>query len=254
MYHTTIFPSDMRRGLFNYRFLIAYLISIAILLRPLIEPLRLSTAPLSFIYLQSLPFGLSDYTPFAALFCVIPFADSFCEDYNSGYINPIVQRIGIKRYAWQKCLSTALSGGILMGLVVLSVLLFCFFAADAPDNAETVRFLSQSLWGRLNLLLRWNGLGFLALRVLFAFLFGCLWASVGLCISTMVINRYVTFIAPFVIYQSLWFLISDGSWNPVYLFRGDAAPSVGFVVCYQLIFTGICTAISTYRIRKKVSL
>lgn len=254
MSNTTIIRSDMRRVFLNYRFFIAYLISIAILLRPLIELLLLRTTSLTFIYLQSLPFGLSDYTPFAALFCVIPFADSFCEDYNSGYINPIVQRIGVKRYAWQKCLSTALSGGILMGLVVLSVLLFCFFAADAPDNAETVRFLSQSLWGRQNLLLRWSGLGFLALRVLFAFLFGTLWASVGLCISTMVVNRYVTFIAPFVIYQSLWFLISDGPWNPVYSFRGDTAPSVSFVVYYQLIFTGICTAISIYKIRRKVSL
>lgn len=250
----SVFQSDLRRIFSNPKIYISFLLSLSILLRPLAETLYLGSGPYSFVYLQSLPFGLSDYTPFAAIFCVIPFSDSFCEDYNFRFTNAIISRISPKKYARQRSLSTALAGGFLMGAVVFTVLLICFFAADTPDTAETVRFLSQSLWAEMDVLVRYHGLAFFAYRVLFGFLFGCLWASVGLCISTIVTNRYVTFVAPFVIYQTSWFLIDNLSLNPVQNLRGDYAYSVGFVIVYQLILIGICISLSSYGIWKKVTL
>ena len=249
-----LIKSDFRRIFSNHKLYISYLISIAILLRPLIETLTEGGGKYSFLYLQSMPFGLSDYTPFAAIFCVLPFADSFCEDYNSGYIHSIVLRIGSKKYALQRFITTAFSGGLLTGFTVFTVLLTCYIAAEVPDTADTVVFMQNTLWYKNGILLRYNGLLFFAYRVLFAFLFGCLWASIGLCISTLVINRYITFVAPFVLYQVLWTLIDKASLNPAYALRGDYSPSALFLVCYQLIQIALCALYSTYRIRKRTIL
>ena len=93
----------------------------------------------------SVSFGLSDYTPFAAIFCVLPFADSFCQDYKSGYINCIVARTGVKKYLRQRTLSVSLSGGILMGTVVFSIIIVCALLANQPDTLETTEFMGNSM-------------------------------------------------------------------------------------------------------------
>lgn len=247
-----LFRVDLKRIFTNPKIYISIFISLGILLRPLIETISGGGAG-TFLTLQTLPFGLSDYSPFAAIFCVLPFSDSFCEDYNSGITVPIVQRIGVNRYALGRCASVALSGGITMGLIVLITLSICFVLASEPDIFESVRFWIEgnSLWYRMDLLFRFRGLGVMGFRVLFGFLFGCVWAMVGLAISTLVVNRYITYVAPFVIYQAGWFLIK-GNWNPVKLLRGDYAPSVFHIIIIQLTVAGICGAFSYFRIRKKV--
>lgn len=244
---------DLKRIFTDPKMYVSIIISLAILLRPLIETISDGGAG-TFLTLQTLPFGLSDYSPFAAIFCVLPFADSFCEDYNSGFAAPIVQRIGVRRYALGRCASVALSGGITMGVIVLITLGTCFALASEPDTFESVQFWIEgnSLWYRMDLLFRNHGLGIMAYRVLFGFLFGCAWAMVGLAISTMVVNRYITYVAPFVIYQAGWFLIK-GNWNPVKLLRGDYASSVFYVIFVQLTVIGICGAFSYFRIKKKVT-
>lgn len=243
---------DLKRFFTGSRLYISLFVSLAILLRPLIETIVTGGSG-TFLTLQTLPFGLSDYSPFAAIFCVLPFSDSFCEDYNSGIAVSIAQRIGPRRYALGRCASVALSGGITMGLIVWITLSLCFVLATEPDTAESVQFFiaGNSLWYRMDLLFRFHGLGVMGFRVLFGFLFGCVWAMVGLVISTLAVNRYITYVAPFVIYQAGWFLI-DGDWNPVRLLRGDYMPSVLHVIFIQITVTGICSAFSYFQIRKKV--
>lgn len=243
---------ELRRIFKGPKIYISICISLAILLRPLIETIAGGGGG-TFLTLQTLPFGLSDFSPFAAIFCVLPFADSYCEDYNTGLITSIVQRVGIRHYALERCFSVALSGGIAMGITVLITLGTCFILAEEPDNYESVRFFIEgnSLWYRMDLLFRYHGLGVLCYRVLFGFLFGCVWATVGLAISTMVINQYITVIAPFVIYQIGWFLVK-GSCNPVKLLRGDYVPSVSYLVCCQLAVIGVCSVFSYFRIKKRV--
>lgn len=244
--------TELARMLTGPRLYLCIGISLAVLLRPLVETLSGGGGG-TFLTLQTLPFGLSDYSPFAAIFCVVPFADSFCEDCQSGVIVPMVQRVGFRRYALSRCLSVGLSGGIMMSLTVLITLLTCFFTAEEPDTTETVQFwiYGNSLWYRLGILFRWKGLGVLAIRVLFGFLFGCAWAMVGLAVSTLVANRYITFVAPFVIYQIGWFL-ADGDANPVKLLRGDYAPSVLYVVGVQLTLAGMCGIFAYFRMKKRV--
>ena len=246
--------ADFRRIIISSRFWVAFVIAMFILLRPLYGTFGAEETA-SFLNLMTAPFGVSDFSPFAAVFAVIPFADSFCVDYLSGYINSTVTRIGVRRYSRQKCFTTALSGGILMGFVVMTTLCVCAFIATEPDTPETVYFLAGSLWDRMGLTLGYSRIVLALLKILLGFLFGCLWALVGLCVSVFVTNRYVTLIAPFAIYQFLWFLLEESPFNPVYVFRGDSTliPSFSFILIYQGSLIMICSIISIIGIRKKVT-
>lgn len=246
-----LIKNDIRRAFMSYRFYVAVAVALTILLRPLAEVLP-GGGELPFIYLQQLPFGLSDYTPFAAIFCVLPFADSFCDDYASGYVYAITSRIGPKHYARQRFISNALMGGITQGVIVAIALFVCYFGAGAPDTLESVAFMQGTPWYELDLLLRFHGALFIALRVLLAFLFGCLWASVGLCVSAFSTNRYITLVAPFVLYQLLWRLIDSPLFNPVEALGGNSVPSLLFLVVYQLVLITICGIIAVKRIKKRI--
>lgn len=247
--------NDIKRFLRSPKIYLAFAISFMVLVRPLWGTYSQKASGTVAQFL-SVPFGMSDFSPFAALFCVFPFADSFCEDYNSGIIQSVVVRVGPKKYSSQRGLSVALSGGLLMSSVVLAVILICVFLADQPETVASSQFMYKSIWARMDLVLRYHGFFFLSFKVLIAFLFGCLWGLVGLAISVFITNRYVTYIAPFVLYQICWFLLEGSAFNPVYMLRGDAEfiPSLGFLFCYQILLIIICYSLSIVGIQKKVSL
>lgn len=188
----------------------------------------------------------SDFTPFAAIFCVLPFSESFCEDLNSGFYIEIINRIGTRRYAFNRCISVAVSGGLTTALTILIAILACVVGGTLPDTENTVMPLMNSVWAKMGIVLTANGALMYALKVFTAFLFGMLWALVGLTISVLIPNRYVTLVAPFVIYQGLWYLLDERAINPVYMLRGDSdfIPSFAFLVIYQLICIMVCALIS----------
>ena len=67
------------------------------------------------------------------------------------------------------------------------------------------------------------GLGaMVAVKVLLGFLFGAAWALVGLAFAVWMPNKYVSLIAPFVLYESLYILMPN-CLNPAVLVRGDDA-------------------------------
>lgn len=95
------FKCDLKRVFHGTGFYLAFLISIVALLRPL-HGAFVEKMDGTFFQFLSVPLAGSDFTPFAALFCVIPYAWSFCDDYNTGYIKNIISRIGIKKYSLQR--------------------------------------------------------------------------------------------------------------------------------------------------------
>lgn len=232
---------------------ISFVLSMIILLHPF-KGIWNEKTPATFMQLLSMPFGISDFPPFAAIFCVIPFAGSFCEDYNSGYINFTILRTGVSKYAFQRCTTVLLSGGILMSSVVSATIAVCAVLANAPDTEETIAFMRHTIWAREGVILMCHGLIFSILKILLAFLFGAVWAGVGLVISVLSANSYVTYICPFVIYQILWFALEGSAFNPEYYLRGDAdfIPSFGFAVIYQSILIAICFLVSFKGIRERV--
>ncbi len=245
--------SDFRRIFRSPRFYLALGISLAILLRPLEQVVRYKVGG-TFLEMLSIPFALSDFMPFAAIFCVLPFADSFCEDYRSGYVRAAALRVGIKRYAWQRCLTVLLSGALLMAAAVGITLLVCAFLTTVPETEESAQFLRHSVWAKMGVLTERQWI-MAILRVFLGFLFGGLWALAGLTVSVVMPNRYVTLAAPFAIYQILWFLLEGSAFSPVYMLRGDSnfLPSFQFIVVWQLFLNGLCFLASYTGIKRRLA-
>ena len=245
--------SDILRCLHSWKIYVSFACGLALMLHPLLRawPFRDGFSPMSML---SIPLATSDFTPFASMFCVLPFAESFCEDLNSGFAFEITQRIGAKQYARKRVLSTALSGGIVTALIMLVTIIVCCVGAGQPDTTDTVAFMNNSIWGKLGILTTAHGSILYALRVFVAFLFGMLWALVGMCVSVLIPNRYVTLIAPFVLYQMLWFLLDETAVNPVYMFRGDSnyIPSFVFLVCWQVAWLAFCALFSYIGMTRRI--
>ncbi|MEG1884410.1 MAG: hypothetical protein RR224_11950 [Clostridia bacterium] len=203
--------------------------------------------------LLSYPLALSSFTPFAPIFCYLPYAISFCRDVNADYHILIASRIGTKRYGMARSISVALSGGIVMGIIFSVTILLCVLFAAYPDTAETVDFMRNTTWARAGLLLVQNGLWVYLGRIALAFLFGALWALVGLAISTISPNRYVVLVAPFAIYQILWYILGSSMFNPLHMLRADldALPSIAFVLIHQIFWLAVLFMASYLGIRRK---
>lgn len=255
MRRTHLLKSDFIRLTHRWQFYAAFLAGLVLILHPLTDywPYR---AGYSAMQLLSGPLAASDFTPFAAIFCVLPFGESFCEDLNSGYISSITQRTGVKQYAWKRCLSTAISGGMVAAAIMLATILICVAGTGQPDTEETVSFMSNGPWARMGIILVANGAVLYALRAFTAFLFGMLWALVGLLVSVIIPNRYVTLVAPFALYQILWLLLGETAINPVYMFRGDSnlIPSFWFLLVYQLCCILLCGGLSYAGMKRRLTL
>lgn len=237
--------ADFRRIFRGWRIYVAILLGTALILHPLLNEwkYRAGSTPMQ---LLSGPLGASDYTPFAVIFCVFPFADSFCEDYRSGFTLAIAQRTGKRYYAISRIVSVAMAGATASSVILLIPIFMCAFGAGQADNPQTIEFMQNTLWYRMGIVLVSNGWLLYLLRILSAALFGAVWSLVGLSVSTWIPNRYVTLILPFIIYQTLWFLLSGTSINPLSMLRGDSVkiPSFSFLVIYQLLWIAGNSAIA----------
>ena len=99
---------DLKRLFSRPNLYVAFAVSLFILLYPFRDVFAEKPRG-SFIQFLAVPFATSDYTPFAAIFCVLPFSASFCEGYNTRYARFVVLRTGTKRYAYQRCVTVLLS-------------------------------------------------------------------------------------------------------------------------------------------------
>ncbi len=246
--------SDLRRMACSLKCYAAWFIGFFVLVRPLID-IWGTWQYYTPMELLSLPLGSSDFSPYAAIFCVLPFADSFCDDYISGYGRFITLRCGKKKYSVCRCFSVALSGGIVISTIMAMTIALCFLLAGQQETTDSMSFLSSSVWYKLGIVSP-ESVGIMCmLHIAVAFLFGALWALVGLSVSVIVPNQYVTLAAPFVLYQFLWFVLNESPLNPVYQFRGDSnfIPSFWFLILYQTMLITLCSLFSILGIRKRVA-
>lgn len=125
----------------------------------------------------------------APILATIPFSGAFVEDVKSGYLKQILPRTTVSRYIFGKELACAVSGfltltlGILAGHVVVSLIVL---------PAET--FGEAAVQSQL---------GDLVGKIV---LFGCagaLWAMLGMLLSTVTMNTYMAYAAPFILYYVL---------------------------------------------------
>jgi len=189
----------------------------------------------------------------AALLAALPFADSFLDDFNQGFLRLIIQRTQFRKYLMAKGLAVGLTGGISLLLTVLIIFLAGLSSpADWKIMTSTPggSFYLGEPQGPLGSLYTLNPLFYLLYLLVSAFGFGTVYALMGLAISTFIHNRYVVLAAPLIFVQVLSFLEQRSlrltpALNPLNgLLPFNAALEGNFTADAQLIQFGVVLVIS----------
>ena len=160
----------------------------------------------------------SGFIVFLPVFPVLGYASNFCGEYESGYYRLILSRMKPQKYAQVRIISVALSGGAIIAIPYLLLCLAAIHTGVPEITSNTVR-VDPDL--EMVVIAHTYGVGVMvAVKVLLGFLFGAAWALVGLAFAVWMPNKYVSLIAPFVLYQSMWIFLPD-ILNPARLVRGD---------------------------------
>ncbi|WP_160560081.1 hypothetical protein [Parablautia muri] len=204
--------------------------------------------------------AVSGFTVFLPVFPVLGYASRFCGEYESGYYRLILARMKIQKFAWVRMTSVALSGG---AIVAFPYLLICLAAVyqKAPGLADAnslgldafgVNVLRVETDIEMVVIGQTYGVGVMvAVKVLLGFLFGAAWALVGLAFAVWMPNKYVSLIAPFVLYESLYILMPN-CLNPALLVRGDdAGHLLSLVMECVWLFAAAAAAMTGFRRRCK---
>lgn len=171
-------------------------------------------------------FGMSGFIYFAPLFPGLPFAFSYIDEKNSGYIYYMIGRMGKKKYMIRKLLWTGLSGGTASSFPVFLVFFYLTLtlhasAGDAGSEYFPYMFEGMNWEAYIGI---WGGRFVLLLKLILIFLFGVFWSEVTLMLSLIISNKYIVLILPTAIYLTFWMI---GIPEPLYnlqwiiLYRGD---------------------------------
>jgi hypothetical protein len=145
----------------------------------------------------------------AALLAALPFADSFLDDSNQGFLRLIIQRTPFRKYLTAKVMAVALTGGI--SLLLAELIIFLAGLSSPTDWKIMTSTLGGAFYlgepqGPLGTLYTLNPLFYLLYLLASAFGFGSVYALMGLAISTFIHNRYVVLAVPLVFVQVFSFL------------------------------------------------
>ncbi len=171
----------------------------------------------------------SGFNVFLPVFPVLGYASRFCGEYESGYYRLILARMCPQTFARVRITSVALSGGIVVAVPYLLVCLaaVCMASPELADagplglDASGVNVLRVETNLEMVVIGQRYGVGVMvAVKVFLGFLFGAAWALMGLAFAVWMPNRYVSLIAPFVLYEALY-LLSPEILCPAVLVRGD---------------------------------
>ncbi len=246
-----VIKADIKRIMHSWQFYTALVGGLILFLHPVLLQSQ-AWAHSSPLELFSVSMGISDFTPFAVIFAVLPYGTAFCMDCKTDYAASIVSRIGVRRYIRSRLASTALSGAGVMGMMMLLISAFCQLFAGMPETPESAGFLRGGPWEELPFLM--HGMVFYLLRILLAMLFGSLWATVGLIFSAAFPNPYAALILPFVVYQVLWYLLEGSLLNPLYYLRADhfGIPSLAFAFGYQIFWNAIAAFLALHLMKRRL--
>jgi hypothetical protein len=206
-----IFNEELNRAFHNPRFLIIIVLALAsFFIGNYRLPSPMSSPDVALHPVNRLILNLSygEFGFLAALLTTLPFADSFLDDINQGFLRLIIQRTPYHKYLNAKVLVVGLTGGFSL---LLAVLIIFLAGLSKPGNWNTTQFFSGSANaimppGPFGSLYMVDPLFYLIYLLVSAFGFGVVYALMGLAISSVIHNRYITLAAPLVFVQLLNFL------------------------------------------------
>ena len=209
-----ILRMELARAFRNNRFLVVFLLALACFLYgfydasrffPALQPgadARLSQNAYElwlFVHFRSF------YLYLAPIAAALPFVDSLWVDRSQGFMRFILARTSYRRYLAAKALANLAAGAAAVGAPLLLLYLYTCLTASRGLPGSSLMFTT---WGGQN----GSPLGVLAglyaqqpwAYILFligmACLFGAVYATLGLAISSLIHNRYVALAAPFITY------------------------------------------------------
>lgn len=190
----------------------------------------------------------SGFVPFAAVFPSLAYASAFCEEHNSGYLKMIFTRMSYKKFGIIRMITVALSGGVMLAIPIFLALTmaYCFGVPGIPMGSDEGMLDGTAIFSYIENYGDWY---VLLWKVILMFLFGCMWALAGLAFAVWIPNKYVSLIAPFVLYESMWVgLYHIPLLNPIWLKRGlDNYPLSAFVECAYILLAAVVVMLGLRR-------
>lgn len=126
----------------------------------------------------------------------IPYAASFCEEYNSNILRTLLSKTNTKEYCMAKSFVTAISGGLSLAF---GGSVFVCMAAFFTELVNRNRLSEYNGLPYYKYLQEGNGIKYFLAVIFLLYLAGMLWSSIALLASAYIQNRYVVFVAPFIV-------------------------------------------------------
>ena len=171
---------------------------------------------------------------FTAILVVLPGVIQLCDDYNSGYSRFIITRVSKKTFLGKRYIATVISGGLACMLPLLLLAIGALIFCDAPTEYSCISY--SKIYNDFADL--WNGKAVMAHICLYGFVFGMVWASIGMMFASMIPNRYVALGLPVAIFYASNIILnalSLSKFSPVNMILIDIQDSQLFVLVYQLV-------------------
>lgn len=209
------------------------------------------------LYFFEIFIDLTMFKKLVVIFAAIPFAASFCSDWNCQYIKPVVIRSGVRKYTWSKVTICFISAflTVFVGLIIFILLLSLKMPILPVENIQdsVVAPFAPLATGPLPIL-------YILARVFVFSLAAALWSVVGLAISAYIPNRFVAIASPVIASYLLEELTSylPGWLNIYYLERSrnviKEGPAVSFIYfCFIFILLAIISGlIFSRQVRRRV--
>jgi ABC-type transport system involved in multi-copper enzyme maturation permease subunit len=146
----------------------------------------------------------------APLLAALPSAASLALDRSTGYIRSILLRSKRHRYIASKFIANALAGGL--AIVLPHLVIYTLAAIVFPKGLMDYATFHQQriiVTGPLAEIYRTDPSIYIWFLIVISFLFGVVYASIGMFVSVFTDNSYVVLASPFVFYLIASFLIAS---------------------------------------------
>jgi len=227
-----LLKEEFRRAFFSWKFLLAIALTLIADIFGLLEygpPVSPFEDPVKYPFIQNAFDGFIYGAYYwvlpalAPLIAVLPFGDSFITDRSSGYVSFILSRTSFRKYITSKFFANLLAGGISLSIPLLIMYgvinifyLRGFPPVTAPGEARIAR-IPYTLPGPMAYLYRTKTDLYVFFLIGLSFIFGAVYASLGLALSLFLHNRYVALATPFVLYMiggMVANMLGKSAWNP----------------------------------------
>jgi len=220
---------DIKKGIFNIKMLGVLLISIGLFYFEVI----INEGFFKFKLWESNQYDIVDffvsifassvYILVAGMLPGIPYAYTFYEERENGYLRYILPRQGINKYIDMKIVVTALTGAVTTFIPYVFLLIPTFIVGSDTTPIKHLEVLETMGWGSVMYI--WGGWLMLLMKGMLLILFGIMWALLSLMLSMYVKNKYFAYILPYVVYEVLFYMNSTvgiaNVMSPPYMIRFD---------------------------------